>query len=100
LLFQAALKFEQQNDNKIGRISIDLPQTILITIEMHGKCELSELLIVLFDFSLLLQWWCVRSCCPTTTFKFHSNQVFIFISLYLFVFFDSKKISPFLTNFK
>jgi hypothetical protein len=38
LLFpaKAAPKFGQSND-KIGRISIDLCQAILITIETHGK---------------------------------------------------------------
>jgi hypothetical protein len=42
-----APKFEQPN-NKIGRISIDIPQTILITIETHGKGVLNSMLIALF----------------------------------------------------
>jgi hypothetical protein len=46
-LHQTAPKFEQPN-NKIGRISIDLPQTILITIEIHGKGVLNGVFISLF----------------------------------------------------
>jgi hypothetical protein len=35
-LHQGAAQLEQPNNN-VGRISIDLPQTILITSETHGK---------------------------------------------------------------
>jgi hypothetical protein len=38
---------KEQSNDKIGRISIDLPQTIMITIEMHGKGVLNDVLIVL-----------------------------------------------------
>jgi hypothetical protein len=49
-LHKTAPKFEKSKD-KIGRISIDLSHTILITIEMHGKGVLNDVLIVLIDFS-------------------------------------------------
>jgi hypothetical protein len=44
-LHQAALEFEQSID-KIEIISIDLPQTLLVTIEMHGKGVFNCILIV------------------------------------------------------
>jgi hypothetical protein len=45
IILKAAPKFEQPR-NKIGIISIDLPQTILITIETHGKGLFNGVLFV------------------------------------------------------
>jgi hypothetical protein len=62
-MHQTAPKFEQPNNKIFGIISIDLPQTILITIETHGKGVLTGVFCPLlcshsFSFLFLFFFFC------------------------------------------